>query len=153
MNYNDFQILDDDTYRNMLSAYNSIHSLDRTTTINKIYLELKSCMNSCITITNINKKLESALTFTQSELHKILENFSISNFEDKGTKKVYRKQTPISLLKNLVSSISNLEEWRISESKEYYKNLASKTISALIKIISTILSALDESNIKFFRFM
>ncbi len=154
MNYNDFPILDDDTYRMMMNEYNNTLPFDRNTTINKLFLELDECKNFCLGLTkHVNKKIQLAVEKAKIEIEKILENFHATFTINVKSQKEIKDFNLFTFIKKLINSISSMNIWANNEQKTYYKNLASMNIVTLIKILVEIIEALENSNLHLFKFM
>ena len=154
MRYDDFPILDSNEYSFISEQYKATQPFNRKALSFEICQELTTCINSCCAIENLyNTKIRQAINETKQILNKQLSNFS-SLFNIQTTKVQNISSFNIfTFIKKINNIISLLSDWLSGEEKEYYKKLSKKSILELLEVINKIYSALEESNIYFFKHM
>lgn len=154
MIYNDFPILNNQTYNLLNEHFSHQQNFDRKSTINLICKELNILLNTNIENKNqYNRKIRKSIENCLHTTRKLFDNFS-SLFNLAITPKhSYINLNVFSFLNRLTKTLSILTSWQHNEEKEYYKTLANKSMNEIIINLSDILSTLEESNLYFFKYM
>jgi len=147
MKYNDFQILNHDEYK-ILNTHYTQNQLDRTTTISKICVNIDECKSS------LNQLIHSSNWQIKQELNKCFSDFSLilENLNHKPLNQI-KSLTLFTFLKKISTTIQYLLTWQRQETKDYFKTIISSSIQILTTNLTNILTALENSNIKIFKFM
>lgn len=154
MNYNDYPILDDNTYTFLKEQFNKTISYERNTTVAQIYNTLIECKNLCYgTNKFLNKKIQNCIEESNVEIDKILNNLSTIFKNPSTVKNNIQTFNLFSLLKKLTTCLSLTLTWHKNEEKVYYKNLAFSCQENIIKIIFNFLNILEKNNIILFKYM
>ena len=156
MNYNDFPILNDDTYnylKNKYSELNSEQTFDRVTSINKICFYLNECTGSCKSLKNkLNVKLRNSIEFASDEINKIISSLN-ETFNINLNSNVIKEFNLFTYLKYLTYAIELFINWSYKEEKEYYKKVCNNCLNSLIECVKKIMEALENSNISLYKYM
>ena len=156
MNYNDFPILNDDTYnylKNKYSELNSEQTFDRVTSINKICFYLNECTGSCKSLKNkLNVKLRNSIEFASDEINKIISSLN-ETFNINLNSNIIKEFNLFTFLKYLTYAIELFINWSYKEEKEYYKKVCNNCLNSLIKCVKKIMEALENSNISLYKYM
>lgn len=154
MIYDDFQILSNEEYQILNSNFNKNKQFDRKTIITKICQKNLSCQSICLNIEkDYNIKIKNSLVESISKLKKIQENIcSTFNVSSKYNNNI-KAFNIFTFLKSINDLIKLFYLWHNTENKEYYKNIARKSINDLLSSYQTIFDALESSNVTFFKFM
>lgn len=156
MNYNDFPILNDDTYnylKNKYSELNSEQTFDRVTSINKICFYLNECTGSCKSLKNkLNVKLRNSIEFASDEINKIISSLN-ETFNINLNSNVIKEFNLFTFLKYLTYAIELFINWSYKEEKEYYKKVCNNCLNSLIECVKKIMEALENSNISLYKYM
>lgn len=156
MNYNDFPILNDDTYnylKNKYSELNSEQTFDRVTSINKICFYLNECTGSCKSLKNkLNVKLRNSIEFANDEINKIISSLN-ETFNINLNSNVIKEFNLFTFLKYLTYAIELFINWSYKEEKEYYKKVCNNCLNSLIECVKKIMEALENSNISLYKYM
>ena len=155
MKYNDFPILNNSDYEFLSNQYQNFGMpFDRKTQLVKICQEISLCRNICFEIENKhNFKVKNAIEKAKSTLTKLFDNFSSTfNINITSTKLVLNLNL-FSFLKRIIKIISKINNWSTHEQKEYYISMSQKSAAELLICLEEILSALEESNVQFFKHM
>lgn len=156
MIYNDNPILDDDTYRFIMSQYEKVLPFDRKLCLSHLFDDFNECLSICYGLEEkMNKKIEEAIIFTENEMKKLIDNLNATfNFDhNQNQKKEILTFNIFNLLKKLIKIMKNLQNWDKNEQKEYYKKLSKSTADSILSTIEKIIEALEFSNIHFFKHM
>lgn len=156
MNYNDFPILNDDTYnylKNKYSELNSEQTFDRVTSINKICFYLNECAGSCKSLKNkLNVKLSNFIEFASDEINKIISSLN-ETFNINLNSNIIKEFNLFTFLKYLTYAIELFINWSYKEEKEYYKKVCNNCLNSLIECVKKIMEALENSNISLYKYM
>lgn len=156
MNYNDFPILNDDTYnylKNKYSELNSEQTFDRVTSINKICFYLNECTGSCKSLKNkLNVKLSNSIEFASDEINKIISSLN-ETFNINLNSNIIKEFNLFTFLKYLTYAIELFINWSYKEEKEYYKKVCNNCLNSLIECVKKIMEALENSNISLYKYM
>lgn len=153
MNYSDFPILTENEY-NFINEHYTKTTFDRKKLITQVCFELNIKQTSCIDKkskynSNISKNIEQAIAVCA----KLYNNFS-SQFNIQSTQISSVSNLSVFLLLKRINKISSLlTTWIESETKEYYKTLAIKSLNELMSSSSQILQSLEDSYLHFFKYM
>lgn len=154
MEYNDFQLFDNNTFSILQSEYQHKPSIDRKTIVNKIYLELENIKNYCITFPlEFNKKIINALSNFKTEISKLLDSLKTMFNINTTNNTSYHNFNLFKLLKKLLKLILLFYNWLQIEEKEFYKTTINNSIKSLTISSVNIIQACEDSEIKFFKFM
>ena len=156
MNYNDFPILNDDTYNYLKNKYNELnneHEFDRVTSITKICFYLNECMGSCKSLKNkLNVKLRNSIEFASDEINKIISSLN-ETFNINLNSNTIKEFNLFTFLKYLTYAIELFINWSYKEEKEYYKKVCNNCLNSLIESLKRIMEALENSNISLYKYM
>jgi len=153
MNYNDFPILNNEDYKLINEQFNQTQVFDRKTQASKIYIELINLKNSSFKeLNSYNKKILSALNTTIKTTTKLIDNL-ISLFNTPQTDHNTTNASLFSFINRTINCIKLFSNWETNEPKEYYKNIAHKSLLELTSSLQEIFLALDDSNLLFFKHM
>ena len=156
MNYNDFPILNDDTYnylKNKYSELNSEQTFDRVTSINKICFYLNECAGGCKSLKNkLNVKLSNFIEFASDEINKIISSLN-ETFNINLNSNIIKEFNLFTFLKYLTYAIELFINWSYKEEKEYYKKVCNNCLNSLIECVKKIMEALENSNISLYKYM
>ena len=152
MIYNDFQILNDNSYKKLANAYNTNKSIGNFHV--EVYKKLLFCSEClCINKPQINNKILLSLNYSITVIEQILENFKCI-FNLKNLKQTEIKEINLfEYVLHLINIVEYLNIWQNEEKNNYYKNFIFKTINELILTLKNIFSALNKSNIKIYKFI
>lgn len=154
MNYNDFPILSNEQY-DLLQQNYSNYKTDRNTYINRILAGLHECKFTCLNIKDCNKNITLSISNTLSTIDLIINN--LSNLTNAPVS--YENTVKISnfnvfkFLGKLLNCLNLFHNWQNDESKDYFKNLANTYFLDLSKCLSNIISALEQSNVRLYKYM
>lgn len=153
MKYDDFPILTNHEYETLNSQFLENTNPNRKDLLNEICQDLSNCSSSCLNLfSEHNQGIKQSLTLTNKTLTKLFNNLTTTF--DLNPIKTYVSNTNIfNLLSRLIKIISNIQKWLQLEEKTYYKSLATKSLNEIILCANSILSALENSNIKLFKHM
>ncbi len=150
--YNDFPILNDETYSLMSSAF-SRQFKNRNDFLKQIFSSLNHIYNMClIKGKNLNKKICESLNDANKELEKLIYNFK-STFSLNIDCIEIKEFNLFAFLKEIFNTLNLIFEWIKIEEKEYYKTFAINSAKSLSTIGSTLSTAIANSNIIFFKHM
>lgn len=154
MNYNDFPILNNEQYDLLQQNYNS-NKTDRNTHINHILINLHECKFTCLNIKDCNKNITVAISNTLTTIDSIINNFNTLTNAPLNTTTTLKVNNfnPFKFLNKLLNCISLFYNWQNNESKDYFKNLANTYYLDLNKCLANIISALEQSNIRLYKYM
>lgn len=154
MIYNDFQILNDEKYKLMNEHFTKSKLNDRQVTLTEICHDLIVCRDTCLHISSkFNVKLRKAVEETNNVITKTFDNFSsLFNINIKPNTKTSNFNL-FSFMKRLIDTTRKITEWGKVETKEYYISIAQKSLGDILNCFDLILSALEESNLYFFKYM
>ncbi|MBE5741101.1 MAG: hypothetical protein E7351_01020 [Clostridiales bacterium] len=154
MEYNDFPILNNEEYRIINEQYSISQTQDRKSLLYKITHLLRDCKNMCSTLDRkLNQKIVTAISTAKKEIDKISDNLS-SYFPQKTENQSTITSFNLFTFLSKVNSLSSLFHiWENSDSKDYYKTMASKSLKDLLKISQNILSALENSTVYLFKYL
>jgi len=153
MNYEDFPILDDNTYKIMREQYNT-NKLDKHEIIAYIFSKLNQLeLCEIANINKLNKPLILALENSKNVIKNILDDFiKLFNLNKHQTNTI--RTINIFSYINLINSImQDLKKLYPILEKQFYKNFTNQTIDNLLNSNTIIFSALEHSNIYFFKYM
>ena len=154
MIYNDFPILNNDEYELLSKQYSKFQPADRKTLIFKICNELNICYNFCMGFENkFNKKIKSEIENSKIVLFKLLENFTSTFNISPPINQTINSFNLFSFIKKITYSTTFILQWLSIEQKEYYKKLGQSSVAELMELVNKIISALEESNLHFFKHM
>lgn len=154
MTYNDFPILDDQHYALLNSHYSNKQDFNRVNTAHKLFTELFNTKTVCSAIpANFNTKIKLALNDCYLTLNKLTENISTTFNIDPPSIKSIKSCSIFTLIKKLLSLLKLFNEWQTNEIKEYYKNIATKSLDELFCEADKLLTAINESNVYIFKHM
>lgn len=152
MIYNDFPILNNETYSYLNEQYTNTGK-DRKAYANVLYSEIQSCFALYSTTKNLNPSLKKQLNHSKEVLNQILENLK-ANFTIQTTEQKELIQF------NIFSFVSKLSQiliitinWQNTEEKLYYKTFIKNINLSILNIIKNILSILENSNVILFKHM
>lgn len=154
MDYNDFPILDDDKYQLIQSQYENFLPFNRKDNVNKIYLLLEECRHLCFGLTKqYNANINRSIFNTLHELERVMDNFN-STF---SIKLDYKKQISefnlFQFLKKLIECVKEISLWNLKEDKVYYKKFSHDNHIIILNCVYNLVSVLENSNIRIFKFM
>lgn len=154
MDYDDYQLLDDNTLNLMKDEFNSNKKLDRESITRQIFDSLVTCYNSCFGLDNkLNPALRNCIYQNRTTIKKLIDNLvSLFNYELPKE----RKFSTFNIFKflNLICSISQQYlHWQNLDEKEYYKKTANQSIEDLLNIILETTKCLENSNFLLFKHM
>ncbi len=150
--YDDFPILDNESYLNLMHAYET-KPKDRNVFINLIYTDLEQCKQICLGISpDINKKIRDVICESKKELDKICDNLK-SSFSISISVKEVKTFNIFTFVKCLSSALENFSLWEHNEEKQYYKTLANFSTISLINIIKNVMTVLEDKNIKIYKYL
>ena len=154
MNYDDFPILNDEGYEILKKNYSTPSKPNRRDLVFKICQTLSNLVCSCFEFEDVyNKKIITSIEQTKEILLKHMDNFTeLFNIKLEGNKKV-KAFNVFSFLKDLTKLPILFNKWSDIEEKEYYKITAQKSMAEIFNCIEEILSVLQTSNIKFYKYM
>ena len=153
MNFNTFPLVTNDELQILKNNFSYQQIRDRKESIKDAYFSVQKCKSLLLgQNTKFNNKIQSSLNETNHCLDSIIENFN-STFNPPKTIINITNFNLFGFIKNLLDAISKLNNWCNDENKEHYKNIAISSAKNLIKCSKEILSALENSNIRLFKFM
>ena len=152
MNYEDFPILDNSTYQIMKEQFLN-QSTDKHELVGKIFNKLNTLLSfEYLESKHFNKNIISSLNNSKSSIqisiNKFAQIFSLSN-SPRNTK----KGDLFSYLSTILDIISLMHQLLDHTTKPYQKTFLNQEISNLLISSQSILSALSNSTIYFFKFM
>ena len=152
--YNDFPILSDQAYLLMNQEFAKTRVYSRDIAINQIFFALCECKNLCYNVgSNYNKRVIDAVAHAKEDIDNCITNLQTAFELDELPQQEIKEFNIFSILKNLTNSIGLTFEVFTHEAKEYHKKIASSNLKLLTQACQTILTALESSQIKLFRFM
>ena len=153
MKYDDFPILSINEYKKLNTRFSENTNTNKNDILNEICQDLSNCSHSCLNLfQEYNKEIKQSLTLTNTILTKVYNNLT-AIFDLNPIKTYVSTTSTFNLLNKLIKIISNINKWLQLEEKIYYKSLATKTLDEIISCANSIISALDNSNIKFYKHM
>lgn len=152
MIYNDFPILEASHYEILNEKYKSSEPFNRRSFAIKIQQQISTVLNSELSNNQYNLKISAAIKDSESTIKTLSENISSIISINLDSNKMFSVNV-FQYVKNLLNISSSLNNWFSNEPKEYYKNFLSKAIENLNNSIICIFSALEKSNILFFKHM
>lgn len=153
MKYNDFQIFNDDTFSTLSSHYFTNKKNERIDLANKLYFELSSCFYMCFANKNYNNKIISSIEKTKNILNNLIDNLKANFSLAEISQKNYKDCNIFQIVNKLLTSIELCNIWLKQEEKEYFKYFLNNFISNLIDLNLILISSLEKSSIKFYKFM
>lgn len=156
MNYDDFPILDDMTYKIMQEQY----SLSNTDQADR-YEILATALNCLATLLNceisntdqFKKSIVLALNNSKIRIENIY-NSILKTFNTDPVKINHTRSYNIfEYLNKLLSIFINIDKLENVQEKPYYKQNLNQNKNAILEIISNILSSLESSSVHFFRYI
>ncbi len=153
MNYNDFPILNNDEYELINQQFSSNLPFERKFHLLQICKEINLCSSSCFVISSqYNQKIIHTLSATNKTLTKLFDNLtSLFNLNNKAT--TIENFSIFTFIKKLINLNNLFQDWIANEKKEYYIAIAQKSIKEINSCVTDICSALDESNLHFYKHM
>lgn len=151
--FDDFPILNDVDYFNLMQQYNMAKPFDKSGQISQVFLHLNACFKFCfVPKPDYNFQLLQALKNVKDKLETCINNLKTSfNFgEDKYEVKQINIFTFLFKLNDACNILFNLY---LKEEKIYNKKNYTACINILNDAIKDILLALQNSNIKMFKYM
>ena len=154
MKYNDFPILSNTDYTLISAQYSNLLAFNRDNTLLDLCNEIYVCLGYCNTLKNtFNKTTTDQIKKSNDILTKLLNNIS-SQFNIKlAPKQTITNFNLFSFMKQINKILLIIFNWFINEQKEYYKTIAKRSFYELIEIKNNILSALEKSQVTFYKFM
>lgn len=154
MTYNDFPILNDETYKLMNEYFSHQEPFNRKLIITNICNELNYVLNVCLDIKKQhNHKINNCLNDILNTISKNLNNLSSLFNVSISSKQSFLKLNIFAFFKKLTHILSLLTTWINSEDKQYYKSIAIKTSTEIHNKLTELFSAFEESNYYFFKHM
>lgn len=151
MNYEDFPILSNTDYA-LLKQKLAPPKQDRAEAIEQIVSLLNSFSTCCLSPKKLNSKIINAINEAKNVCTKHQNNLS-ALFNTSTTCREIETINLFAMIKKLLVASSELSSVAADEEKVYYKKIFIQTSKDLIIAASTILSALQESNVITFNHM
>ena len=154
MTYNDFPILNNETYKLMNEYFSLQEPFNRKSIINNICNDLNYVLNACLDIkkqhnSKISKCINNTLNIVSKNLNNLSSLFNVSI----SAKQQFSNINIFSFFKKLTQIISILTTWLNGEEKQYYKSIVLKTLNEFIANLIDLFSSFEESNYYFFKHM
>jgi len=152
MNYEDFPILDNSTYQIMKEQYLN-QSTDKHELVGKIFNKLNTLLYfEHLESKHFNKNIIFTLNNIKSSIQSSIKQFA-QTFSFSTTPSNMRKGDLFSYLSTILDIISLMHQLLDHTTKPYQKTFLNQEISNLLISLQSILSALSNSTIYFFKFM
>lgn len=152
MNYEDFPILNDETYNLMRSEYSNQPSFNRNQHIQKILTLINRCKSISLPA-SLNLKIKTIV----EKLLKILENIEknlkiIENFNN------FSQKTSINFnlfefFNIFLNILFELNSWKTGEHKDYYSSIISRSEQSIMLELISAMEILKGLNITIFKHM
>ena len=153
MKYNDFQIFDESVYSALNTKYKESEFFNRKTIVTKLYLELLDIVFLCTAPSNYNKLILNNLLDLKNCTNKLIDNLK-ANFSFANINNTFYKNCNIfKIIKKITNCLNLCNIWQKQEDKKYYKNIIFNFSNSLISKNINLLSCLENSYIKFFKYM
>lgn len=153
MNYEDFPILDNTTYKIMREQY-KLETIDKHELVAGIFNTLNSlCFSEIQQNKHFNKNLKLSLETSKNEITTIINDFSKTFSMKQSVINNIKTRSIFDYLHQILSIIDQIRNLKDLLNKTYHKTIINNSISHLTRASIEILSALNNSTIHFFRYM
>ncbi len=152
--YNDFPILSNEEYFALAQKFSQQKIYNREQAVIKTFFALSECKNLSFSLTEkLNIKISTALKDANKNIETCINNLLTAfEFDSKPAQEI-KEFNIFAYLNKLNLSAGCMFEVYVNEQKEYHKKIASANIKLIVDTIQMILSALESSTIKFFKFI
>lgn len=154
MNYNDFQIPNNHVLNKMLEEYNLTTQQPKYDSSNEVYSDLNILYSSCLLINKeYNNTIKQAIHSSKNALNKCLENMlAVFNIKTQTITTVLNINV-FDFILNIINILNKTNKWILIEKKPYIKTFIQKLNLELLNIIKNLISAINNSNFKFYKHM
>lgn len=154
MNYNDFQIPNNHVLNKMLEEYNLTTQQPKYDSFNEVYSDLNILYSSCLLINKeYNNTIKQAIHSSKNTLNKCLENMlAVFNIKTQTITTVLNINV-FDFILNIINILNKTNKWILIEKKPYIKTFIQKLNLELLNIIKNLISAINNSNFKFYKHM
>ena len=154
MNYNDFQIPNNHMLNKMLEEYNLTTQQPKYDSSNEVYSDLNILYSSCFLINKeYNNTIKQAIHSSKNTLNKCLENMlAVFNIKTQTITTVLNINV-FDFILNIINILNKTNKWISIEKKPYIKTFIQKLNLELLNIIKNLISAINNSNFKFYKHM
>lgn len=154
MEYNDFQILSNDTYKLMNEQFNNSQPFTKRACVNKLQLLIAEFRALTASIqAKTNHKIRNELEKVSSNISK-LENNLQAIFNTKRPKATTIKSFNIfNTIQTIIKILLELQNWSKNETKEYHLNFIEKTTNEFLLNLDDLFLVMSKLNIILFKHM